>query len=53
MEHEDKSLFERLRETGVGLEDPNIAGDPDGDDDDQEVDLIEEAEPGDDRPIEV
>ena len=55
MEHdEDESLIDRMRDTGVGVEDPNIVGDAgpvdvapgtDGEE------LIQEADPDDDRPI--
>ena len=48
---EDKSLMDRLRDTGVGLEDPNIAGDPEGDDDDGSA--IEVAEPGEESSIQL
>jgi hypothetical protein len=55
-EHEDEGLLERLRHTGVGVEDPNIVGDagpvdvaPGSDGED----LIQVADPDDDRPIEV
>lgn len=52
----DETLLDRMRETGVGVEDPNIVGDvgpvdvaPGNDGED----LIQEADPDDDRPIEV
>jgi hypothetical protein len=56
MEHEDEdeTLLDRLRHTGVGVEDPNIVGDAGpvdvapGSDGDE---LIQEADPDDDRPI--
>jgi hypothetical protein len=56
MEHEDEdeTLLDRLRHTGVGIEDPNIVGDAGpvdvapGSDGDE---LIQEADPDDDRPI--
>jgi hypothetical protein len=54
MEREDESLIERLRETGVGVEDPNIVGDAGpvdvapGSDGDP---LIVEAEPGEEDTI--
>ncbi|MCU1380698.1 MAG: hypothetical protein JWN29_3681 [Acidimicrobiales bacterium] len=53
-DHEDETLLDRLRETGVGVEDPNIVGDAGpvdvapGSDGDE---LIQEADPDDDRPI--
>ena len=54
--HEDEGLIDRMRHSGVGTEDPNIVGDagpvdvaPGGDGED----LIQEADPDDDRPIEV
>ena len=56
VEQEHEGVMDRLRHTGVGVEDPNIVGDvgpvdvaPGGDGES----LIQEAEPGDDRPIEV
>ncbi len=49
---DDRTLLERLRDTGVGLEDPNIAGDPHPDDGAGEESLIEEAEPGEEDTIE-
>ena len=56
LEHEDESLIDRMRHSGVGTEDPNIVGDvgpvdvaPGGDGEA----LIQEADPDDDRPIEV
>jgi hypothetical protein len=55
-DHDDETLLDRMRETGVGVEDPNIVGDagpvdvaPGNDGED----LIQEADPDDDRPIEV
>jgi hypothetical protein len=53
-DHDDETLLDRLRETGVGVEDPNIVGDAGpvdvapGSDGDE---LIQEADPDDDRPI--
>jgi hypothetical protein len=47
-----KTLLERLRDTGVGMEDPNIAGDPHPDDDGDEDSLVEYAEPGEEDTIE-
>jgi hypothetical protein len=53
-DHEDETLLDRLRDTGVGVEDPNIVGDAGpvdvapGSDGDE---LIQEADPDDDRPI--
>jgi hypothetical protein len=55
-ERDDETLLDRMRDTGVGVEDPNIVGDagpvdvaPGGDGEP----LIQEADPDDDRPIEV
>ena len=53
-EREDESLLDRMRETGVGVEDPNIVGDAGpvdvapGSDGDP---LIVEAEPGEEDTI--
>lgn len=53
-EHDDDSLLDRLRDTGVGVEDPNIVGDAGpvdvapGSDGDS---LIVEAEPGEEDTI--
>ena len=53
-EHDDESLLERLRDTGVGVEDPNIVGDAGpvdvapGSDGES---LIVEAEPGEEDTI--
>ena len=53
-EHEDESLIDRMRDTGVGVEDPNIVGDvgpvdvAPGSDGDP---LIVEAEPGEEDTI--
>jgi hypothetical protein len=44
-DHEDESLIDRMRDTGVGVEDPNIV--------DDEEPHIEVAEPDDDKPIAV
>ena len=44
-QHEDESLIDRMRDTGVGVEDPNIA-----DDDEPHIEV---AEPDDDKPIAV
>ena len=58
MEHEGEheSLIDRMRDSGVGTEDPNIVGDAGPIDvapgSDGEP-LIQEADPDDDRPIEV
>ena len=53
-DHDDESLIDRMRDTGVGTEDPNIVGDagpvdvaPGSDGDD----LIVEAEPGEEDTI--
>ena len=53
-EHDDESLLDRMRDTGVGVEDPNIVGDAGpvdvapGSDGDP---LIVEAEPGEEDTI--
>jgi len=55
MEPDEKSLIDRMRDSGVGVEDPNIVGDvgpvdiPPGSDGEA---LIQEADPDDDRPVE-
>ena len=53
-EREDEGLLDRMRDTGVGVEDPNIVGDAGPVDvapgSDGEP-LIQEADPDDDRPI--
>lgn len=52
----EESLIDRMRDSGLGTEDPNIVGDvgpvdiPPGSDGE---DLVVEADPDDDRPIEV
>jgi hypothetical protein len=53
-ERDDESVIDRMRESGVGTEDPNIVGDagpvdvaPGSDGDD----LIQEAEPGEEDTI--
>jgi hypothetical protein len=53
-EHDDESLLDRMRDTGVGVEDPNIVGDAGpvdvapGSDGES---LIVEAEPGEEDTI--
>jgi len=53
-ERDDEGVIDRMRDTGVGTEDPNIVGDvgpvdiPPGSDGDS---LIEEAEPGEEDTI--
>jgi phosphoribosylformimino-5-aminoimidazole carboxamide ribotide isomerase len=55
-EEREESVIDRMRDSGAGTEDPNIVGDvgpvdiPPGSDGDA---LIEEADPDDDKPIEV
>ncbi len=55
-EREDEGILDRMRDTGVGVEDPNIVGEVGPVDvapgSDGEA-LIQEADPDDDRPIEV
>ena len=55
-ENKDESLLDRLRGTGVGVEDPNIVGDAGPVDvapGSEGEDLIQEADPDDDKPIAV
>jgi hypothetical protein len=54
-EHEE-TILDKMRHTGVGVEDPNIVGDVGPVDVAPGTDgepLIQVAEPGDDRPIEA
>ena len=55
-DNEGASILDRLRGTGVGVEDPNIVGEAGPVDVAPGADgeaLIQEADPDDDRPIEV
>ena len=55
-EREDEGLIDRMRDTGVGVEDPNIVGDAGPVDvapGSEGEDLIQEAEPDDDKPMAV
>lgn len=54
MEEEHESVIDRMRDTGVGVEDPNIVGNAGPVDVAPGADgepLIQEADPDDDRPI--
>lgn len=55
-EREDEGLIDRMRDTGVGVEDPNIVGDAGPVDvapGSEGEDLIQEADPDDDKPMAV
>ena len=55
-EREDEGLLDRMRDTGVGVEDPNIVGDAGPVDvapGSEGEALIQEADPDDDKPIAV